>query len=75
VRRLLVMLSVTALLVAASAVPAFAAKPSGFFVECEDGASVFILGEPSEVGGAFGQINSAIAQGDSQGCERGPFRL
>ena len=76
-KRILVLLSVVALMVvmlAMSVAPAFAARPSGFFVECEN-ASVFLLGEPSQSGRAFGQINSSIAQSGSQGCERGPFRF
>ncbi len=76
-RRTLMLLTVVALMVvmlAMSVAPAFAARPSGFFVECEN-ASVFILGEPSQTGGAFGQVNSSIAQSGSGGCERGPFRL
>jgi hypothetical protein len=77
VKRILVLLSVVALMVvmlAMSVAPAFAARPSGFFVECDSG-SVFILGEPSQTGGVFGQVNSSIAQDGSGRCERGPFRL
>ena len=73
-KRSLVLLAVSALLLAASSVPAFAARPDGFYVECENG-TVLLIGEPSQTGRAFGQLNSSIAKTGSRGCQKGTITL
>lgn len=73
VRRILLVLAVAAVMAAmmvASAMPAFAAKPTSFDLNCTDGERFFFSNASS--GKGFGQSNKSAAQSGFQGngCER-----